>query len=876
MGLQKYKQKRDFSRTPEPSGDKRPSSGTTLRFVIQKHAASRLHYDFRLEIDGVLKSWAVPKGPSLDPEQRPLAVHVEDHPMDYGDFEGVIPQGEYGGGTVVLWDRGTWVPEADPMKQYRSGKLRFQLNGEKLQGGWTLVRMSGRASEGGKNWLLIKQDDKHAKPASEFDPRQELPDSVSSGRSIEQIASQADAVWADGRKQTTQTKSAKSTKGNDKPRPVKQILRAASELTRARKAKQPQMVEPQLPTLVREPPAAEGWLHELKLDGYRVVSILRDGKATLMTRRGKDWTDRFSAIAKALEQVSLPNAIVDGEVVLLRPDGTTDFQGLQNTLRHGRGEDLVYLAFDLPWCGGYDLTKSPLLQRKALLRELWPNNGRIRFADHIDSQGESVFQHACRFALEGVVSKQSDSPYHSGRSRSWVKVKCLDRQEFVIGGFSAPGGSRQHFGSLLLGYHDEQEKLVYCGRVGTGFTSDSMQDIAEELQSRTVRRCPFDEPPERGDRRDVTWVKPELIAEVEFSEWTHDGRLRHPSFQGLRDDKEPHQVTRERPVSAGSTSIASHHNGSAVGGQKNGGSSRANSFAGIQLSNPGRILYPDQGCTKRDLASYYMEAAEWILPYLIDRPLTLVRCPQGRSEKCFYQKHFRDSFNDSVQGIDVEEEGGDVETYVSIKDEAGLISLVQMGVLEIHPWGARADRLDRPDRIVFDLDPHESVSWKSVVEAAQLLRELLQMLGLSSFVRTTGGKGLHVVVPLVRRSPWDEAKQFARDVADAMVRHDSRRYIATASKAKRTNKIFVDYLRNSRGATAIASYSTRARPGATVATPLTWDELASGVQPSEFNIETVAKRLAQQRQAPWQEISKLRQSITKDAKEEINERSWPG
>lgn len=878
MSLDQYQQKRDFSRTPEPQGDGRSHQDEQgLRFVVQKHAASRLHYDFRLEIDGVLKSWAVPKGPSLDPQQRSLAVDVEDHPLEYGDFEGVIPQGEYGGGTVMVWDEGVWLPDADPLKQYRRGKLRFQLKGQKLRGEWTLVRMSGRGDEEHNNWLLIKRSDEYAKRKNEFDLLTELPNSVTTGRSMKEIAAESDAVWSAGGKR----KAAKTAEPSDRDQAVSSasISQEASELSRAKKAEPPATLQPQLPTLVQEPPVSEGWIHELKLDGYRIMILLRDGKATLLTRGGKDWTERFSALAKEAEELPLSDAVIDGEIVSLRPDGTTDFQALQNALRHEPGQKLIFFAFDLPWCGGYDLRRTPLHERKALLRQCLASTsdrGRIRFTDHIASRGRAVFQHACRHSLEGIVSKRADSPYESGRSRSWLKVKCLKRQEFVVGGYSSPGGSRKYFGALLLGYHNDQGRLIYCGRVGTGFINDSLQELGEQLQQRASEQCPFDEPPEPEESRDVTWVEPELVAEVGFSQWTDDDRLRHASFQGLREDKQPSQITREQPATAPPTARERPQQPAKepeTDSRRATASSRSDTFFGIRLSNPGRVLYSASGYTKRDLAAYYAKAAEWILPHLLERPLTLVRCPRGQAEECFYQKHLTESFADLIQGVTIEDDNGEAATYIAVKDEAGLITLVQMGALEIHPWGARSDRLDRPDRLIFDLDPHEQVSWENVVDAAHELRELLEALHLVSFVRTTGGKGLHVVVPIMRRSSWDEAKQFTRDVAEAMVRHDPRRFIATASKAKRKGKIFIDYLRNSRGATAVASYSTRARSGATVATPIRWEELTSDLQPEKFDIRAVERRLRRQRQDPWQGFDGIQQSITKAATKVLRKRS---
>lgn len=885
MGLVEYRKKRRFDRTPEPVGKKGSSAAakTDDLYVIHKHAARRLHYDVRLELDGVLKSWAVPKGPSLDPSVKVLAVHVEDHPIEYASFEGIIPEGEYGSGTVMLWDRGTWQPEGNAQRDYRRGKLTFQLHGEKLRGGWVLVRMAGAAGEGGKNWLLKKLADKYARPADEYNVLEALPHSVATGRIMQEIARQADRVWSslgenDGLSAKAsgngQPKKLRATRTRSKS-PAKSAAQHKVEpasLPGAHRRPMPSTFKPQLAILVKDVPEGDDWIHELKFDGYRLLGMLRGGKLRLLTRHGLDWTDRFPRITAAARDLQINQAILDGEVVVLLPDGTTDFQSLQNLMKRGRDDDVVLFVFDVPYCLGYDLTKSPLIQRKELLKQLLgavPANSAIRYSDHIVGRGSSVFAKACRHALEGVVSKRIDSPYEQRRTRSWVKVKCLKRQEFVLGGWSDPTGSHEAFGSLLLGYYNGRGELIYCGRVGTGFTSESLRQIKAELDRLQSKESLFANPPRD---RDIHWVKPRLVAEVEFTQWTKDGVLRHPTFRGLREDKSPREVTLEKPASlqagqtdkhSSSTKSRKRMSAKRSSGRSNGSArSDPNQIGGVRLSNPERVLYPEQGLTKRDLAEYYVHVSDWILPHLIHRPLTLVRCPQGRQAKCFYQKHVTESIPEPIRGIDVHEKDG-TGVYVAVDDLAGLITLVQLGVLEIHPWGSREDKIEYPDRMIFDFDPGAGVAWERVVDAARDMRARLSEMALESFVRTTGGKGLHIVVPLVRRATWDEVKEFARTLAHDFVRQDPSRYIATASKAKRSGKIYVDYLRNDRGATAVASYSTRARAGAPVATPIRWDELSASLKPESFNVRTLSRRLALLKKDPWQGFFETQQAITK-------------
>jgi bifunctional non-homologous end joining protein LigD len=894
MGLQEYKRKRNFSVTSEPAGQVQAAPGSS--FVIQKHAATRLHYDFRLEMEGVLRSWAVPKGPSLDPGEKRLAVHVEDHPLEYGDFEGIIPKGQYGGGTVLLWDRGTWIPEGDPVKAYRKGHLKFRLQGEKLHGGWHLVRLHGeRAGEDKENWLLFKDNDDTAVPGSADAVVQEYPASVATGRTLEEIAADPDRVWQSNREEAVDKKAAKApVKAKSKAVKTKAAQEAEApaaspvdpaKIPGAKKGRLPGAIEPQLATLVDEPPRGEEWLHELKFDGYRVLCEARDGQVHIWTRNGKDWTDRFTPVAEAVAHLPLRTALLDGEVAVLEPDGTTSFQALQNALTESRDRDLVYFAFDLLYLDGYDLRGSTLLDRKAALAGVLSGNtsATIRFSDHVQGSGDTFYQQACNLSLEGIISKRGDMPYRSGRGKEWLKVKCLKRQEFVIVGFTDPEGSRTGFGALLLGVHDDQGKLVFAGKVGTGFNDQLLRDLRKRL-GKIERKTPaFANPPRGAEARRSHWVEPELVAEVAFTEWTREGILRHPAFQGLREDKPARDVVREVAESTRKATKATKGAKKMIAAPEKATAKKtaakkttakktaetATEFAGVKLSSPDKILFPEQGLTKRDLAIYYERIAEWILPRIADRPLTLVRCPEGRAKQCFYQKHVNEHFPKPVKRIEVEGEGS--EPYGLIDSAEGLLSLVQVGVLEMHIWGSTRKNIEKPDYVVFDLDPDEGLPWERVVEGALLLRDRLGDLGLRSFLKTTGGKGLHVCVPLQRREVWDEVKAFTKAVSESVVAEDPTRYTSKLPKASRKGKIFIDYLRNGRGATSICAYSTRSHPGAPVSTPLFWDEIESGqdVHGDHFNVRNVPERLESLGADPWEEFNKVRQSLTASMKKTV-------
>ena len=896
MGLREYHRKRDFAITPEPKGEEGKRDGRS--FCIQKHAASRLHYDFRLEMEGVLKSWAVPKGPSLDPADKRLAMMTEDHPIDYGDFEGIIPEGQYGGGTVVLWDRGTWEPLEDPHQGLRKGALKFRLDGEKLQGKWTLVRIKGKdPREEGKTWLLIKERDELVRSSKVYDITKDRPESVSTGRTLEQIAADRDRVWNSNRGMAAElragsARAARVARTKVSPpapaaarragAPRRDLAAAVAAIKGARKAPLPAKIAVQLATLVDAPPKGPEWLHEMKFDGYRILARLQDGKARLLSRNGKDWTSHFPVVAAAVEGLPVRTAVLDGEVAIVLPNGTTSFQALQNALNGQDQGQLAYFLFDLLYLEGFSLTGATLEERKTLLKNLIGAAGGgspLHYSDHVTGSGEEFYEQACGLGIEGIVSKRRDAPYEPTRSRSWLKIKCLQRQEFVIGGFTEPERSRVGLGALLLGVHDRDGRLEFAGKVGTGFTAKVLDDLHKKLSAREQRESPFKQAKIPGIPR-AHWVKPELVAEVAFGEWTADGRLRHPSFQGLRADKNPKDVVREKPravedvADAGAEPDApkqppapkrparsrspegeklSQKRGSKTGGEE--------WVAGVRLTHPDRVLYPPQGITKHDLALFYESIAKWILPHVKGRPLTLVRCPEGTEKGCFYMKHTGVWAPEALRRVKIQEKTK-VGEYLVADDVAALISLVQMGILEIHTWNALADSIERPDRVVFDLDPDPSVGWDRVAASALALRKRLRELGLESFVKTTGGKGLHVVVPLRPASTWEESFAFSRAISEEREKAEPRAYTTSMSKAQRRGRILLDYMRNNRGSTSVAAYSTRARAGAPVSAPITWEELARGVAPDQFHVGNIRERLAALKADPWKEYWTVRQRLT--------------
>lgn len=882
--LAAYKAKRDFAATPEPAGQDGGSGGSA--FVIQKHAASRLHYDLRLELDGVMLSWAVAKGPSLVPGEKRLAVHVEDHPVDYNTFEGTIPKGQYGGGTVLIWDRGSWAPEGDAHKGMQKGHLDFRIDGEKLRGRYHLVRLKPRPRERQESWLLIKSEDEFARHAGDPDILEEKPLSVVTGRDLDTIATApGSAVWNSNRSEATQTSSGPpEPTAPKKPRARKKVAAPAEkpeapdpngspapdigELRNGgHKAAMPAAIEPCLATLVDAVPKGGRWIHEIKWDGYRLIAFKSGGSTKLATRRGHDWTARFPSIAEAVAALPVDSVILDGEAVIADESGIANFSALQNALsdEHGRvARDAVLYGFDLLYLDGFDLRELPLEDRKARLAALLPagNTGFLRLGEHIEEDGEAMVRSACRLGLEGVISKRRDRPYRSGRGEDWVKIKCTERQEFAILGHVPSSAVPRAIGSLVLGYREDGAWRL-AGRSGTGYTAAVARDLWKKLEPIKAAGPPaLAAKPTAEERRGVVWAEPRLVAEIEFRGWTADDHLRHAAFKGLREDKSVDEVVRERPkhaTASGALSPAAKPAPAAARGatpRKHG----AAEVAGVPLSHPDRVLWADAGITKQGLAEFYEEIADWLLPHVAERPLSLVRCPSGSEGGCFFQKHSWAGLSDHILRETVRDESGE-EEVLYVRDVRGVVALVQAGVLEIHPWGSTMADVDRPDRIVMDLDPGDDVPFADVIAGSVEIRERLAAMGLDSFVKTTGGKGLHVVLPLTGTNGWSEVKAFAKSIADGMSADSPNRYIAKSTKSARRGLIYVDYLRNGRGATAIAAYSTRARPGATVSVPLRWDELTPTLRPNHDTVANLPGRLRGVASDPWAALPKVRQQL---------------
>lgn len=799
-GLEQYQAKRDFKKTSEPAGKvaraKKGEAGGI--FVIHKHAATRLHYDLRLEHDGVLWSWAVTRGPSLDPHEKRLAVHVEDHPIDYAPFEGTIPKGEYGGGSVIVWDEGTWVPETDPAKAMKKDHIGFELKGHKLHGLWHLVRLKSRAGEKRDNWLLIKSDDAAARPGEDI--LKDEPRSVRSGLTIEEVG---------------EGKAAKGAKPavwhSNKPA-------AGKAKAGSRKL---DFVEPQLATLERDAPGGKDWLHEVKFDGYRMQAQIAGTDVRLLTRTGLDWTDKFGGeIAAKLAALKCSDAILDGEIVVLADSGVSSFALLQQDLSAKRTNRFLYYVFDLMRLDGKDLRGEPLVERKQALQELLgkqSENPAVRFSDHFSEPGKIMLEHACRMGLEGVVSKRADAPYRSGRGPSWVKSKCTARQEFVIGGYLPSDKTGRGLRSLLVGYY-EAGKLHYAGRVGTGFSAKGATALKKKLDGLKAKASPFDKAVPKG--KGLVWVRPELVGEVEFRSWTSDRIIRHASFQGLREDKPAEEIVQEKPKAA-------------TGKAKPASGGTGTMTTSVKLSHPDKLLWPEEKISKQGLLDHYAEVWPRMEQFVVNRPLSLVRAPDGIGGPRFFQKHASAGMSDKIARM---KDPTDGEEILFVRDFDGVAALVQYGVVEIHIWGCTIDKLEEPDQIIFDLDPDEGVDVRAVREAALDIRGKLDELSLPNFVKTSGGKGYHVLVPLKPSADWEAVKTFAHDFAKALEQGAPDRYTATLSKKARTGKIFVDYLRNGRGSTTVAPYSSRAKKGATVSMPVTWAEIEAGLAPNAFPI----------------------------------------
>ncbi len=912
MALEIYRKKRQFGVTPEPRGRRGKRGGNS--YVIQKHAARRLHYDLRLELDGVMKSWAVTRGPSLDPGDKRLAVHVEDHPIDYNSFEGTIPAGEYGGGTVMIWDRGHWVPEGDPHKGYAKGHLVFDLDGEKLHGRWHLVRMQRRANDRHENWLLIKGKDEEAHSGRDADILEREPRSAATGRTMEEIAGGKGRkrVWHSNRsadsgnaappqsqrafreelraqaqalakskakaKPKVQPKSAPAKLAARAPTSSSKRAKAATSAVAAKKSKKksdpaprskaaadarlPDFVPPALATLQDTAPSGPNWLHEIKFDGYRIEARLDGGQVQLLTRNRQDWTHRFEPIAQAVARLPAKSALLDGEVVVEDDKGVSGFSLLQIALKEGRTDRFVYWVFDILYLDGTDLTGRPLVERKAVLQKLLRGaTDPIRYAEHFDDDGPRLLEHACELGLEGVVSKRRDAPYSSGRTENFVKSKCHDEQEFVVAGFTPSAAMPSAIGALTVGYYEDGE-LRYAGRVGTGYSHATARDLWRRLQKLRIERPPL-VVPKTERRKDVIWVKPQLVAEVEFRGITHDGLLRQAAYKGLREDKPAGQVVRETPAASAAAARARQASAKsdppaakpkAARAEKRRATARSDEVADMPLTHPDRVYWADVGVTKQDLAEYYASVWDWMAPHVTDRPLALVRCPDGTGGECFFQKHIAGNVKDSALRHLVEGKEHDVIAVESLGD---LIALVQSGALEVHVRGSRLGALEMCDRIVFDLDPGEGVAWNDIVAAARETRDRLKAEKLESFVKVSGGKGVHVVLPLAPVD-WDTAKDFTQKIVLRMAADSPQRYVGKMTKALRKGKIFIDYFRNSREATSVAAYSTRARAGAPVSVPLTWEQLSRVKAANEFTVLNLKKHI---RQDAWRDIDKVRQRL---------------
>ncbi|RWM00492.1 MAG: DNA ligase D [Mesorhizobium sp.] len=830
--LEQYHAKRDFRKTAEPAGkvSRHKKSEAGGIFVVQKHAATRLHYDFRLEHAGVLWSWAVTRGPSLDPHEKRLAVHVEDHPIDYASFEGTIPKGEYGGGSVIVWDDGRWVPEGDPAQGMKKGHINFELEGHKLHGRWHLVRLKPRPGEKRDNWLLIKSDDAAARPGEDI--LKDEPQSVKSGLTIEEVG------------------EGKAAKG-EKPK-VWHSNKPAAGKAKAGHAKRLEFIEPQLATLEKNAPSGDDWLHEVKFDGYRMQAQIAGSDVRLLTRAGLDWTKKFEGpVIAALAGLKCRDAIIDGEIVVLADSGVSSFPLLQADLSARRTDRFVYYVFDLMRLDGEDLRREPLVERKQALSELLggqPEDSALRFSDHFSEPGKVILQHVCRMGLEGVVSKRADAPYRSGRGLTWVKSKCTLRQEFVIGGYLPSDKTGRGLRSLLVGYH-EGGKLRYAGRVGTGFSGKVMTDLKKKLDRLKAKDAPFSAAVPKG--KGLIWVKPELVGEVEFRSWTSDRIIRHASFQGLRKDKPAEEVVQEQPKRADGKAVSEARSGSGKPAPK---TSTGTTMTSIKLSHPDKLLWPDEKVSKQDLLDHYALVWPRMEPFVVDRPLALVRAPDGIHGQRFFQKHASPGMSDKIARM---KDPTDGEEILFIKDFDGLAALVQYGVVEVHIWGSTVDELEKPDQIIFDLDPDEGVDVKRVREAALDIHKRLDELSLPNLVKTSGGKGYHVLVPLKPSADWDEVKDFAHDFARALEQASPDRYTATLSKKARTGKIFVDYLRNGRGSTTVAPYSSRAKKGATVSMPVTWPELEKGLAPNAFPLGDATTLSELKKADPWADFFKL-------------------
>jgi len=889
--LARYQQKRDFAQTAEPSGRLAVSASRQLRFVIQKHAASHLHYDLRLELDGVFKSWAVTRGPSIDPSDKRLAVEVEDHPLDYGDFEGTIPKGQYGGGTVQLWDRGYWIPTGNksPEEGLKAGDLKFTLQGKRLHGSWVLVRIKNdRSGNKRTNWLLIKHRDEFAKPG-EAHALLDSDRSVASGRSMSQITAgkgkaptpfmlatdnvQSDAVWRSNRADKTQSvlQAPSRAKGGTAAKPPR---RAKTPTLKSL----PTFIEPQLCKLVDRPPAASGWAHEVKFDGYRAQLRVQGSKARIRTRSGLDWTEQFEAIAEQAN--GLPDCIIDGEICALDKDQMPSFAALQTALSENQSENLVLFAFDLLVEGQEDLRPLALADRKSRLEQLLQKadpGDSIRYVAHFESTADTVLLSACKMHLEGIISKRLDAPYASGRSGGWTKAKCRAGHEVVLGGWTTEAGGLR---SLLAGVNRDGH-LVYVGRIGTGYGASVAAKLLPTLEKLTRATSPFGGANAPPAEKNIRWLKPTLVAEIEFAGWTATGMIRQASFKGLRRDKPASEVVAELPSPVQSSidvpdeTLAAKVKQSrsrrlvtpqALSNPDVRSSATPKGVAvvmGVTLSKPDKILWPDAGdekpVTKLDLANYYAAVGDWLMPHLKGRPCSLVRAPDGIAGEQFFQRHAMAGISNLFSLVKVK---GDKAPYVQIDRVEALAAVAQIGALEIHPWNCAPDDPEAAGRLVFDLDPAPEVKFSAVVAAAHEIRERLEKVGLESFCKTTGGKGLHVVTPLADGKDamaWPPAKNFAHIICAQMAQDSPAKYLDTMSKKDRVGRIFLDYLRNDRTSTAVAVLSSRARGGAPISMPIHWKDVKAGLDPARYTVRSGPAFLTKSK--PWAEYAESARSL---------------
>lgn len=846
--LDDYNSMRDFSATSEPAAVKRSGRKTAaehaLQFCIQKHDASHLHYDFRLELDGALKSWAVPKGPSLDPKVKRLAVHVEDHPLDYATFEGSIPEGHYGAGDVIVWDRGVWIPQEDPQQAYAKGKLKFELQGEKLGGIWNLVRthMPGKKEQ----WFLIKHQDGAARPQDDYDVLVAEPDSVLSERTIVDKPKLA----------------AEQSRPVKKPA-AKSRKKATGTLTGAHKAKLPAQLKPELATLVDSAPEGQ-WSYEIKFDGYRIMARIDHDQVQLFTRNGHDWTHKLPQQAEALAALGLESAWLDGEMVVANEHGVPDFQALQNAFEAGRSGNILYYLFDLPYLNGVDLREVPVEERRAALATILgaQKNPLLRYSEAFDETPDALLNSACQMQMEGLIGKRLGSPYVSRRSGDWIKLKCKHRQEFVVVGYTDPKGSRSAFGALLLGLHDRDSgELRYAGKVGTGFNEATLKSILAQLKPLQVKQAAVVNPPSGFEAKGVHWLKPKLLAEIAFAEMTKDGSVRHAVFHGLRDDKPAKDITEERAKPVKTSETKSAAKSPAKKPPKKAPAEKAETAPSqlglangkVRITHPDRVIDAVSGTTKMQLAEYYASVAEWILPQLKDRPVALVRAPDGIAGELFFQKNAERLAIPGISTLDKDVTG---QPVMLINNAEALIGAVQMSTVELHTWNATTVDLDKPDRFVLDLDPDPALPWKSMVEATALTLTVLDELGLKAFLKTSGGKGIHLVVPITRKLGWDEVKDFSHAIVSHMAKLLPDRFSAVSGPKNRVGRIFIDYLRNGLGATTICTYSARTREGLPVSVPLFREEVGEIKGGNQWNVHNVHERLTEVGDEPWADMKK--------------------